>query len=190
MEVMFLISMPILIVAIIGLLKENKIRAKYKGVFGRIRAYLFINGIGLTFYGIIMIVSGAAFKSGKTAIYVIIGLVAGLIQMFPIAIITKKNCPEYLQKGLFLSMFWAGIGITFKIALFFLPFIWRLGMPTNYHVNGSMPKYAHDDKSNACHIITWPNGTYAIRRADGTESPVRKEGTQLIDSDGNCYYYQ
>ena len=181
MEIVFVVfSIVMSVPMIIGLVKENKIRAKYKGVFGRPKAYLFMGGI-ITLPGmIVMTIMGLL---GDEVLFSIGGSIAWAVLAVVIAITTKKKCPAPLQKGLFLSMFWAGIGISVKIMLFFLPFLWKLGMPSTVSSDGDLPEGARDENGNYCHIR---NGF--IYRADGSDSPVRRTGDHdLMDADYNRY---
>ena len=173
------------VLAIVGLVKENQIRADYSGVFGRIRAYFFAGGIIMLPGVIIMSLSGMLEGNTLTGIG---AAVAWLVVALAIFLMTKKSCPEHIQKGLFFSMLLAGLGITLKVCLFYLPFVWKIGPPSGGS-GGAMPGSARDANGNACHIRQNPNGEYYIRRADGSDSPVRRADAshQLIDSDGNYY---
>ena len=97
----------------------------------------------------------------------------------------KAKCPPHLHNSLSKDMITVGWGVTVRAVLFFLPFVWGGGISSG----GAMPEYARDDNGNTCYISKNINGEYYIRRANGSESPVRNAGSQLIDSDGN-YYYQ
>ena len=177
----FFLAIIVLALAIIGLFKENKIRTKYRGVFGRPKAYFFVNGLFVIPATLIMAVN---YKAMEDKLILVGTAVVMALMVVAIVLATKKKCPEFLQKGMLLSMFWAGLGLILKVALFIFPFIWRIAMPP---VDDSLPERAHDKHGNVCRIEKGANGEFYIQRADGSSSPIRREGDHSLDGDGQRY---
>lgn len=179
-----ILAVAFLVLAFVGVAKENKIRAKYSGVFGRIRAYFFAGGVVVLPAMIVVAIMGVlddniASTIGASLILAIIAVI--------IAVITKKNCPEYLQKGLFSSMLLAGLGIAMKIVLFFLPFIWGIGMPTEEEKH--IPSFVRDKEGNTYPVERNVDGEPYIDIGKGKSSPLRRvDNDRFMDNDNTSYY--
>lgn len=118
------------IIFIVCAIKESSTTGLYKffGVYGRLKAYLFIDMVGA---GIAMIVS--AFIPGLDLEYspimmVLIGVVCLAIGIL-IYITTALKCPAGLKSRLLISMIISGLGIAMKIVVFFLFFVWKIYGP-------------------------------------------------------------
>ena len=126
-----------LLIFVVCAVKESKTTAlyKYAKVYGRIKAYLFVDmllaGIAFFIYGL----CGAFVPALRTTaefspvIILVIGIACLCIAAL-IFITSKKKCPAKLEDKLFISMLISGLGVAFKVSIFFLPFIWKLGMPS------------------------------------------------------------
>ena len=88
------------------------------GVYGRIKAFFF----GSQFIPFLHDLGDMTPAQQRISGLVIITL-AILLYLTSLA-----KCPAHLRGRLFISMLVSGIGVTMKICLFFLPFIWDLTM--------------------------------------------------------------
>ena len=135
-----------LILMIVGGVKENNIRNKYWGVFGRPKAFFFAVGAfgflpSLAFSPLVVMyqLNGGAdnpLASRDTSTMVLLigaGVaVLWLLLAVGIGISVKRKCPPQMRKGLFGSMFLAGMGFFGKALLvmcsfflvFFIPGFW------------------------------------------------------------------
>ncbi len=124
-----------LVFAIVGLVKENRIHMKYQKVFGRVSSYLFADFILVGVFAIIaMIISPfipevSNMIAGNYLLYAGMGVLVLLLGIV-IYLFARRKCPAYLKKSLFINMLLDGLGIALKISLFFLPFIFRIGTPS------------------------------------------------------------
>lgn len=118
-----------LLICAICAFKENKIVGSYKflGVFGRFKAYM---ALACTFGGLAAMVTGfIPIFTGK------LDLVAGLIGLiclcvgFLIYFLTYHKCPVFLQHRCILDMIIVALGISMKIALFFIAAVWAWQAP-------------------------------------------------------------
>ena len=101
------------------------------GVYGRIKAFFFYDFVvaGLMLIGSQFIPFLHDLGDMTPAQQRISGLV--IITLAILLYLTSlAKCPAHLRGRLFISMLVSGIGVTMKICLFFLPFIWDLTMPS------------------------------------------------------------
>ena len=52
-------------------------------------------------------------------------------------VVALLRCPSNLKPTLFFAMFLAGWGVAMKVSLFFLPFLWKIGMPSEAEIRAS-----------------------------------------------------
>ncbi len=98
------------------------------GAYGRIRAYLFTDFLLL---GIASIVTAFVMEKpimGTKTVSILGGLACVAIAVV-IFIVTLSKCPDMLKGKLFFSMLISGLGVAFKICIFFLVFVWKLSGP-------------------------------------------------------------
>ncbi len=122
--VMIVAALVLLILGIICAFKESKTTGLFKafGVYGRVSAYLCLClpvGVAAT---VACIIRGE-FASALGA------LIVAAISAFCWWNIYRK-CPDFLKSRLFISILISGLGITFKIAVFFIGAVWTLMSPT------------------------------------------------------------
>ena len=129
----FIVSVAGLLVHFICAGLESRTTGLYYawGVYGRIKAVFFYDFVGS---GLMLI--GSQFipflhdLGGITPFQQrICGLVIITLAIL-IYVTSLAKCPAHLRGGLFISMIISGIGVTMKICLFFLPFVWDLAMPS------------------------------------------------------------
>ena len=119
------------VILIICAIKESRTTALFKafGVYGRFKAYLFID---LFFAGIALVigafVSEDAMGIGSKPLAIIVGVVCVALAVL-IYITTKRKCPVGLRGRLLISMLISGWGVAFKVAIFFVFVVWRMMMP-------------------------------------------------------------
>lgn len=105
--------------------KESKVTGLYKtfGVYGRVAAYFSL----FCPLGIIMFIVSFFID----AIPVAQGFLFLILSVFGAFIIWNayRKCPAFLKKKLIPSMILSGFGVTIKICLFFLVFVWKLTGP-------------------------------------------------------------
>ena len=168
---------------LVGFVQEKKIQMEYKRVFNRITSYFFTAGIGGTVFAVLSL---TIHFSVNDLPYIIIACIFALAISFLIGLITYRKCPFTLRKKLFISMFLAGAGVVFKVGIFIIPWIWSLPLLDQQR---AFPYKAYDFSGHSCTIYEKSPMNYWIKRADGSESPIRHAGRQLIDDDSNYYYY-
>lgn len=137
MSVLYFVGAAVCIAAvilfIICALNESKVTGLYKalGVYGRLRAYLFID---LLFCGIgmILMLPVSVISSGSFSIEMLFMLVGGIVCIL-IAIVLYRTalsrCPIQLRGSLLKNMLVSGMGISLKIAVFIFPVVWTLVTP-------------------------------------------------------------
>ena len=135
-----------LLICIICAFRESKVVGAYKflGVFGRLKAYL---AIDLTFGGIACMVMGfvALFKGAKEEIaFIPAGLVCGLIGLLIIRSVMRK-CPDFLKGRCIWDMIVVTLGVSLKIAVFFIGAVWAWQSPKAVEVEGGGQVYLFHD---------------------------------------------
>ena len=190
------------VAGLIGMRKEGEIRIKYAGVFGRISAYFFLDFV---FAAVALIPALAMLKNditndfsdvGMTEIMLIAVGSALVLAGFAALIATYafNRCPEDLRKGMLPSMLLLGLGVTMRfslrIALFFFPLIWKMGLPGKEDIKLEEQRREREAKENAeraeeyrkhiyrqtgkSPIINNENTKYKIERSDlWEEIPLR-----------------
>lgn len=152
-----------LLVCIICAFRESRIVGSYKylGIFGRVKAYL---AIDLTFGGIACAVAGIAslFRETKQLYMIPVGLVCALIGLLIIAGVTRK-CPPFLKSRCFWDMVVVTLGVSLKIAVFFIGAVWAWQAPKAVDVEGGGQVYLFHD-GTAYDPETGNYGEYDRRR--------------------------
>ena len=139
MSVLTVFSFAIVILGIIGMIKERDIRIKYAGVFGRLSAYLFLSCALSPFP---MVASAIMSRKDLVADGSIWFITIGSVVLFGVAVLVAlrafKRCPEALRKGMFPSLLLLGAGVSLRIGLriilFFFPLIWKAGLPSKEEI--------------------------------------------------------
>ena len=145
--VLFIPVFILLALCIVCAVKESAVTGKYKtfGVYGRVKAYLFCDMILAGPVSIIasLVPSLRKYSGFSPLMGIIIGVVCIVIGVL-IFLSTKSKCPPGLQDKLLVSMFITGMGVSFKIAIFFLFFIWKI----------TGPRLATDEYGNRIYIFS------------------------------------
>ncbi len=122
-----------LIVAVICAFKESKVTGLYKtfGVYGRWSAYLAFDflfaGLAMAILGIVDKVQGQG-DVKMMLITVVVGLLISVLGLF----LYKRaynRCPDFLKKKCIISMIITAMGISLKLALFFIAAVWAITGP-------------------------------------------------------------
>ena len=123
--------------AIVGVLffifcavKESSTTGLYKfyGVYGRFKAYLFIDMILAGPAMIIMTFVPSDSAELSPFVSILVGLACLAIGIL-IYITTAAKCPPDLRKKLLISMIISGCGVAMKVVVFFLAFVWAIYGP-------------------------------------------------------------
>lgn len=106
---------------------------KYIGVYGRLRAYLLVDfifaGCAMILRAFIPGLAGAADNTlAGTAGSVLLGIALIALSVW-LYLSARAKCPMQYQGKLLPSMLISGLGVTAKICVFFLPFVWELSVP-------------------------------------------------------------
>lgn len=183
---------PIIMLVILAVcaFKESSFTGIYKAnkAYGRITAYL---AFDLTAVGIAGVLSlfVPALKEMGFPIPLSLGCLALGIILYILAYI---KCPQPLKKMCIPCMIVSGMGITLKIALFFLPFVWKLSSPDPVVTSG-IPETVQDSDGNTCRTRVDGDFIY-ISRPDGSEVSTRRDyiGTNPranLDVDGIKFHW-
>jgi hypothetical protein len=176
-----------LVLCVIAAFKESKITGKYKalGIYGRLKAYL---AFAFTGSGISSIV--APFIVGNQAEQgsIPLGLVLLAIGIL-IYVLTFLKTPAEYKKTVIPCMIVTALGVSLKLALFYLPFVWKLAaydVPTS----STIPEVVRDDNGNICR--TRIDGGFAyIQRPDGSEKCIPLSDVKSnIENNGNRIRYE
>jgi len=124
-------GIALFILCIICAVKESSITGKYAyyGMYGRVRAFFFFD---FFFAGLFQII-GAFFPEMRDAgmgfwgAFGVGAVVFGLSLL--IYFVTRAACPPFLRRGLFWSLCATGVGVTLKLAVFFIGVVWALQAP-------------------------------------------------------------
>ena len=163
------------VLAVLCAVKESKITGTYKAnkVYGRITAYL---SLDFVLVGVMCLISvfvpplqetiGMGFPGNLLMAVVMLALAALLFWN------ALRKCPPALKKKCIPSMLISGMGVTLKLCVFFLPFVWKLsGAPVSVV---SIPELVTDANGNCCRAMV--NGDFIdITRPDGSVVSVRKD---------------
>lgn len=117
--------------------KESETTGLYKAlnVYGRIRAYLFADllvcGIGMM---VLIPVIALSANDSVTSVfsYLVMCFLFGAVLLAVAYFLysgAKKRCPVRLKGSLAKDMLISGCGVGMKLAVFFMPIVWRLSTP-------------------------------------------------------------
>lgn len=132
------------ILFVVCAIKESSVTGLHKalGVYGRFRAYLFVSllycGVGM-----ILLFPFALMSTGSFSVNVLEQLLGGIICLITAIVLYRtalKKCPEQLKGSLFKNMVISGMGVAMKVAIFIIPFVWKLSTPqfrTVFDANGN-----------------------------------------------------
>lgn len=180
------------VVAVVGIglaifcaFKESKLTAIYKAnkVYGRITAYL---AMDLTLVGILGLLSVfiPAIKEMNATPLLALLLIPG-IGLYALAFV---KCPQSLKSKCIPSMIISGIGVTMKICVFFLPFVWKMaGMNVSTASSSGIPDMIQDSRGNSCRTRVDGNFLY-VSRPDGSEDCIDLE--ELENRDPNYKFVE
>jgi hypothetical protein len=175
-----------LVICVIAAFKESKITGKYAalGIYGRVKAYLafaFLCGSVCTI--IVPLATGEQVEMSQ----ILTGLFFLAIGVLIYVLTYLKTPPEY-KKTVIPCMIITAMGVSLKMALFYLPFIWQLAAydtPTNFE----MPELVRDENGNMCR--TRIDGSFVyIQRPDGSEKciPLDDIKSNIEDNDNLIRY--
>lgn len=128
----------ILVAGIFCATQESKVTGTYKAchVYGRFYAYL---ALDFLLVGIMSILGFTGISESK-----ILSILVGLL-FLALAILMYWNklrkCPEFLKKKLIPSMLITGLGVTVKVCVFFLGFVWKLTGPQTMRLSDGREVY-------------------------------------------------
>lgn len=151
MEIVMIIPVFLLFVlCIFCAFKESKTTGLYKafGVYGRIKAYLALDFTLCGIMFVILSVAGALFSTDilSAGLSPYVGVLVG-IALFALGYLiywrAYVKCPPPLKGKCISSMIITGLGITVKIALFFLVFVWKLSEPQHYITSDGRDVYVY-----------------------------------------------
>lgn len=161
------------VLCVICAFRESSVTGLYKafGVYGRIKAFL---AIDLTIAGVVGILtpfipalSASTGNAGVSAfVYLLVGVVCLAIGVL-LYWTTYRKCPAMLQSRCILSMVISGMGVTVKIAVFFLGFVWKLITPREMRDEDGKTVYVldqnvYDSSGNKVGVLT-DNGNSYVR---------------------------
>ena len=152
-DILTALGTPVLVV-LLGLMvvcafKESSTTGLYKafGVYGRIRAYLFIDfvfaGIAMIFAVLAMPFGGENLGITNTILYLVGGVVL-LVLGAGIYLMTYARCPDMLKGKLLISMLISGWGVAMKVAVFFIGFVWAIAGPQEFVDTSGRTVYVYD----------------------------------------------
>lgn len=124
-KIISVVAIAFVIVCIVCAVKESKVTGLYKtfGVYGRVAAYFAC----FCPLGIVMFI--ASFFIEQISIgqgFIFLGLaVFGAFFLWN----AYRKCPGFLKKKCIPSMIVSGFGVTMKVCIFFLCFVWKLVGP-------------------------------------------------------------
>ena len=122
-------SIAILVLCVICAFKESQITGLYQtfGVYGRVKAYFGVCcPVGLVMAVVTFFLNGLTI--GEKFAQFFGCLIAAAIGAFCLWSAYRK-CPDFLKKKCIPSMLISGFSVAFKIAIFFLGFVWKLVGP-------------------------------------------------------------
>lgn len=129
---MVIVAIVFLVLAIVCAVQESKVTAPYKAykVYGRLSAYLALDfafaGLMSLVMAVVGLVTGEELDSGMSGLAAVgFGVVLTALGVL-LYLRAYKKCPDFLRKKCILSMIMTGLGVSVKICLFFLPFVWKL----------------------------------------------------------------
>ncbi len=109
--------------------KESQITGLYKtfGVYGRVKAYFSLFcPMGLVMAVVVFFLKGLSIGEKIGMFFLYLALAAfGAFFLWS----AYRKCPDFLKKKCIPSMLISGFGVAFKIAIFFLGFVWKLVGP-------------------------------------------------------------
>lgn len=174
----------------------KKIKAKYNGAFGYIKAYLLVagglGGVAAFAVGILSLL-GAYDSDDDPLSMMITGLLALLIAV-AMYFLSRRKCPEGLKKTLLRDMILVGIFASvfgvFLLAIWIFKLIFHINSSPSSNQTGSFaaaycPAYGEE---RYIYLVS-DNGTYAVLRDEnGNQFNVYPHGGGLVkDEAGNLY---
>ena len=137
------LAVAFLAVCIVCACVESKVTAPYKWfkVYGRFKAYL---AMDLTMVGIVGIVAGIVSPNSvvmfgvESRAVTVLGSTALLVPGLLLYALTVIKCPPFLRGKCIISMIITGFGVTMKICVFFLVFIWKIAAPQTVTMTDGM----------------------------------------------------
>lgn len=155
--IIVLLAVAFLAACAVCAFKESRITGTYKaaGVYGRIKAYLALDftaaGAVAALGGIagLFTEEGRAQGVGSLLGYIAIGAVLLALGVF-IYMRAYAKCPPALKKKCISSMILSGLGVSIKIAVFFIPAVWALS-------TAGAPSEGSDGTSSGPEVEVWRN---------------------------------
>lgn len=159
-----------LLICAICAFKENKIVGSYKflGVFGRFKAYM---ALSCTFGGLAAMVTGflPIFGGKFDPVTGLVGLICFCVG-FLIYFLTYHKCPVFLQRRCIPDMVIVALGISMKIALFFIAAVWAWQAPKAINTTDGGQIYVFHDGTAYDPNSGW-YGTYDAFAGTATFKP-------------------
>ena len=133
-EVIVVLTFVYVGIAIVCAFKESATTGLYKtyGVYGRIKAYLFIDAVVVALLMLISILAlpFGGLSIGADSVLVAIPLLCVAVAAAVLLYLhTRSRCPDMLKDKLLISMLISGLGITMKLVFFFIRVFWKIIEP-------------------------------------------------------------
>lgn len=145
--IMSAIGIIMFVVGIYGGLQRKVIKSRYKGVFNYFTAYFFLCFIIAP--PLIMTDDGSLGLSLPLKIVCSIG---SLVLAVLLGLFTYKRCPEELRKSVLIMMLVYACGVTLRVVLFFLTFLWSHTAPAPEAPAGNMPEWVTGSDGSRCKV--------------------------------------
>lgn len=155
--IMPIILIVFLVACLVCAFRESRVIGTYKvlHVFGRFKAYM---ALACTFGGLAAIVSGFVDLANGGIMYAGLGLVCLAIGVL-LYWSSYRKCPDFLKKKCILDMIVVGLGLSFKIALFFIAAVWSMYTPDTATTTDGQEVYIFKD-GTAYDPVSGKTGTY------------------------------
>lgn len=120
----------ILVALILCAVKDSSVTGTYKafGVYGRILAYLFVDGVTVAcagLFGLLGIFGGHRADIGTSLLLALLGVAMAIVIYW----FVLQRCPDMLKDRLLISLLISGFGVVTKISCFFIGAVWVLVSP-------------------------------------------------------------
>lgn len=172
--------------------QSRKLQRKANKVYGRVKAYL---ALDFTFGGLAIAIGswipteGASAGFGSKLLSCLVGLAIAAVGVL-FYLHSYRKCPDGLKKKCIPSMLLTGLGISMKIAVFFLPAVWKLSYDDAFEADASaVPVSVRDEAGNICRCELRGDFIY-ISRPNGAEVSTKWEyvkGEPYFDINGERF---
>ena len=169
---MFVVAIVVIVLMLVCAFKESSVTATYKAnkVYGRLKAYLALDFVAVGIVGILSWFIPQLKDAGFPIFLGPVCLILGIL----LYVMAYIKCPQPLKKKCIPCMILSGLGVTIKVCVFFLPFIWRMALPDAGVGASGIPETVQD--ANGHVRRTQRNGDFIdIYRPDGSIASIRSD---------------